>query len=142
MYEILKHAHSGIMWLVLVMISLGIIVTLLKYVKKEESASPGWYKFYKYTKHLMYLQLLIGIVLLFISPMVNYGKGMMKDDTYRFYGLEHPLMMLIAVAIVSIGLYRGRKKSTEVKKNLTIFLYLVAGLAVMLSMIPWDVVIA
>jgi hypothetical protein len=50
--------------------------------------------------------------------------------------------MLIAVAIVSIGLYRGRKKSTEVKKNLTIFLYLVAGLAVMLSMIPWDVVIA
>ena len=142
MYEILKHAHSGIMWLVLAMLSLGIIVTLLKYVKKEETDSPGWYKFYKYTKHLMYLQLLIGIVLLFISPMVNYSKGMMKNEALRFYGLEHPLMMLIAVAIVSIGLYRGRKKSTEVKKNLTIFLYLVAGLAVMLSMIPWDVVIA
>lgn len=142
MYEILKHAHSGIMWLVLAMLSLGIIVTLLKYVKKEETDSPGWYKFYKYTKHLMYLQLLIGIVLLFISPMVNYSKEMMKNEALRFYGLEHPLMMLIAVAIVSIGLYRARKKSTEVKKNLTIFLYFLVALAVMLSMIPWDAVIA
>ena len=66
----------------------------------------------------MYLQLLIGIVLLFISPMVNYGKGMMKNEALRFYGLEHPLMMLIAVAIVSIGLYRGRKKKYRGKEKL------------------------
>ncbi len=122
------------------MLVLSVIFGLIKTLKKEETASAHWYKFFYYTKWLMYIQALLGITLMFISPLVHYSDGFMKNEQLRFYGMEHPLMMLIAVGLVSIGLYKSKKKSSTIKKNRSITIYYFVALVIMLLMIPWQTV--
>lgn len=142
MYNIIQHTHSGIMWLVVIMLALSVIFSLLKLIKKEETKSAYWFKFFHYTKWLMYIQALLGITLMFISPLVHYGEEFMKNEELRFYGMEHPLMMLIAIALVSIGLFKSKKKDTVVKKNKTVFIFYLIALVVMAAMIPWTAVMS
>jgi hypothetical protein len=142
MYNIIKHSHSGLMWLVVVMLVLSVFFGLMKILKKEETSSAHWYKFFFYTKWLMYIQALLGIALMFISPLVHYGGGFMKNEELRFYGMEHPLMMLIAIGLVSIGLFKSKKKTSTVKKNRTITIYYFIALVVMLLMVPWTAVMS
>lgn len=140
MYKIIQHSHSGIMWLVMVMLTLSVIFSLVMLLKKDEGAY--WSKFFSFTKWLMYIQALLGITLMFISPLVHFGEGFMKNAELRFYGMEHPLMMLIAIGLVSIGLFKTKKKDTVAKKNKTVFIFYVIALAVMGAMIPWSSVMS
>jgi len=130
------------MWLVIIMLIISVVISLIKTISKDESASAYWYNFFRITKFLMYLQALLGITLMFISPLVHFGEGFMKNEELRFYGIEHPLMMLIAIGLVSIGLFISKKKETVVKKNRTVFIYYVIALAVMAYMIPWVTVMS
>lgn len=142
MYNIIQHSHSGIMWLVIIMLVVSVVISLINTMKKEEADSAYWYKFFRITKLLMYLQALLGIALMFVSPLVNFGEGFMKNEQLRFYGMEHPLMMLIAIGLVSMGLFFSKKKDTIVKKNKTVFIYYAIALAVIGSMIPWATVLS
>ena len=47
--------------------------------------------------------IVLGFVLYFISPKVQFVSGMMKDSMLRFYGMEHVLMMVIAIVLITIG---------------------------------------
>ena len=142
MYKIIQHSHSGIMWLVMVMLTLSVIFSLMKLLMKDESASAHWRKFFSITKWLMYIQALLGITLMFISERVSYTEGFMKSEDLRFYGMEHPLMMLIAIGLVSIGLFKAKKKDTAAKKNKTVFIFYAIALVVMATMIPWTAVMS
>ncbi len=140
MYTILKHAHSGIMWLVVLLLAISVIVSLIKVIGGSKGSQKGAFKLYKFSKYLIYLQFILGIVLLFISPMVRYSGDMMKDASLRFYSVEHPLMMLIAVSLISLGLFQAKKKPAP-KNNLFVFIYYTLSLAIILYMIPWATVL-
>jgi len=139
MYNIIQNSHSGLMWLVLSMLVISIIVSIIALVRKHSKFSMA---LYKTTKHFMYLQLLLGIVLMFISPKVQFTSGFMKSESLRFYGMEHPLMMFIAISLVSFGLFFARKKSDTAKKNRTVLIYYTIATAIIAYMIPWASVLA
>lgn len=141
MYKIIQHSHSGIMWLALVMLILSVVYSFIKLINKEEKLSKQWYRYFAVSKWLLYIQALLGIVLLFISPMVHYGSGFMKNSELRFYGMEHPLMMFIAIALVSLGLFSAKKK-TGPSIYRTIFIYFTIALAIVAYMIPWKAVMS
>lgn len=124
------------------MLVLSVLLSFLTFFKKDESSASKWLKLFKITKWVFYVQALLGIVLLFISPMVDFAEGFMKDDTRRFYGMEHPLMMLIVVGLIAIGLFKSKKKATAIQKNNTVMIYFSIALIVVLMMIPWEVVLA
>ena len=142
MYNIIQHSHSGIMWLALATLMLSVLISFIKFIKKEEIVSPNWFKLFHTTKWLLYIQVILGIILLFISQRVVYGEGFMKSDELRFYGMEHPLMMLIAVGLIAIGLFRSKKKTSAIRKNKTIFIYYTIALIIMMLMIPWKAVLS
>ena len=84
------------------------------------------------------VQVLIGIVLLFVSPLTrtaysDFGAAM-SDSTLRFFALEHPLLMVIAAVLVHVGVSRGRKSDSP--RTAAIFYVLAA--AVVAYAIPWD----
>ncbi len=141
MYNIFKHAHSGIMWIVLLLMVIAVIMSFIKIFTSNDNSKTGFYKYLRTTKHIVYLQAILGIVLLFISPMVHFSSGMMKNADLRFHAVEHPLMMLIAVGFISMGLFYSKKKSTAKSKNTTVFIFYLIGLAIMLYMIPWSAVL-
>ena len=142
MYNIIQHAHSGLMWLVVAMLMVSILFGMLKLVTKDETFSMKWFGLFKYTKHLLYLQFLLGLALYFLSPKVHFVSGFMKNEELRFYGMEHPLMMLIAVGLVAWGLFKSKKKTEIFKKIQTITIYYTIALVVIFMMVPWKAVLA
>ena len=142
MYKIIQHSHSGIMWLAVAMLVLSVLLSLLTFIKKDESTATKWFKLFKYTKWVFYVQALLGIILLFISEKVHFGEGFMKSSDLRFYGMEHPLMMLIVVGLMAIGLFKSKKKATAVQKNKTVLIYFSIAMIIVLAMIPWKAVLA
>ena len=68
-----------------------------------------------------HVQLILGLILYFISPKVQFVAEMMKNSVLRFYGVEHIFMMIIAVVLVTIGYSRAKKKEEAVSKFKTNF---------------------
>ncbi len=141
MYKIIQHSHSGIMWLVILLLLTSIVMSLYKFIKKEEAPLDYKIKLFRYTKWFIYLQATLGFILLYLSPNVHYVAGFMKSDKLRFFGLEHPLMMLIAVGFVAIGLYKAKKKESTIIKNKTILIYYSIAFVIMMAIIPWHSVL-
>jgi hypothetical protein len=86
-------------------------------------------------------QLLIGLILWFISPnvqqaLVNVGAAM-KDKGLRLQLLEHPLLMIIAVAIIQIGKIKAKKAYADADKHKRSLIYFGIGLVLVLARIPW-----
>lgn len=124
MYEGLKHAHSGLRWLVLIALVIAIIQAFSGNRSKRMPLIA---------MTLVHIQLLIGLVLyFFVSPITKNLSFNMKDAVQRFYGMEHFVMMVIATVLVTAG-YSSLKKSKFARSK---WLFLI-GLIVILAGIPW-----
>jgi heme/copper-type cytochrome/quinol oxidase subunit 2 len=135
MYNILQSAHSGLRWLVLVFLLAAIVNGLMKWQAKAEAKKMDK------TISLLglmftHIQIVIGLVLYFMSPKVNFNEGWMKDSMSRFYGMEHILMMIIAAVVITIG-YSKAKRQEAPKKFKTTFIFYLIGLLIILAGIPW-----
>ena len=52
---------------------------------------------------IAHVQFTVGIALYFISPMVINMGDAMKDATTRLYAIEHPIMMVIAIVLLTMA---------------------------------------
>jgi membrane protein DedA with SNARE-associated domain len=77
-------------------------------------------------------QLLIGFVLYFISPLVQFNAGTMKNDTTRYFTVEHWVMMIIAIALITIGYSKSKKLVLPEAKHRVIFIFY--GIAILVVM--------
>jgi hypothetical protein len=90
-----------------------------------------------------HIQLVLGIVLVFITPKLDAAKaagmgGVMKDSALRLFFVEHPLINIIAITLITIGWSKHKKQIDDTNKFKKIaYLYSVA-LLLLLSRIPWD----
>ncbi len=142
MYSDFLLLHNMLRWLLL----LSLLITLGKYL-------AGWMGNWTWKKadnilgivftSLIDLQLISGLALyFFLSPITkqvfaNFGAAM-KDETLRFYAVEHISMMLIAVVLVHIGRAKSKRAKTDQHKFMTAFFFFLLSLVVMITAIPWD----
>lgn len=136
MYELLKHAHSGLRWVVLIFILVAIVNAIIKRGKSTE-----------YTKGdkmpvllgliFSHVQLIIGFVLYFISPKVSFIEGFMKDAATRFYTVEHLSLMIIAIILITIGYSKSKRQEIAAQKHNTVLVFYGIGLLLILISIPW-----
>jgi len=68
-------------------------------------------------------QLLIGIVLYFLSPLVAFNSTTMKDPVTRYFTVEHWVMMIIAIALITVGHSKSKKLVLPEAKHKTIALF-------------------
>jgi hypothetical protein len=90
---------------------------------------------------LTHLQLLLGLVLYFVSAngfnaIRTLGMGGLNAAA-RLLALEHPLINIIAVALITVGWSRHKKFMEARKKFKAIALFYGLGLLLILSRIPW-----
>jgi hypothetical protein len=69
--------------------------------------------------------------------MADFGAAM-KDDSLRFYAVEHISMMLIAVVLVHIGRAKSKKSKTDIEKFRIASIFFLAALVLILAGIPWS----
>lgn len=89
-----------------------------------------------------HIQLVIGVWLYCISPIVSYFLHNFKDAVHqrqiRFFGMEHITMMLVAIILISIGSAKAKRKTTDGEKFKTIAIWFGIALLLILSSIPWS----
>lgn len=87
------------------------------------------------------LQLLIGLGLYFLSPITTMGirnfAAAMQIDTARFFTVEHPVGMLVAVALIHVARVKIRKAAEPARKHRLAMILFGIALVVMIISIPW-----
>jgi membrane protein DedA with SNARE-associated domain len=78
-------------------------------------------------------QFLIGLVLYFLSPFVQFNSGTMKSETIRYYTVEHWVMMVIAIVLLTIGHSKSKKLVLPEAKHRIIFIFYTIALAVVVG---------
>jgi|SRR5574338_132652 hypothetical protein len=136
MYTGIKHFHSGLAYLLLAGLVIAIVYAI---ASRKNRFTPGSRKIALLGLISAHLQFLLGIVLYFLSPLgaSNLSGDAMKEKASRLYIVEHPLMMLIAVVLITIGYSRIKRLGSDSKKYNSIIVFYGIGLLLMLSVIPW-----
>jgi hypothetical protein len=132
-YTILKHTHSGLRWVALLLL-VAAIVTAWQTWKSGRSGAGKLPLFALITAHV---QLLLGLALYFTSPHVQFTDGFMKDAVLRFYGVEHITVMLLALTAITIGYSRAKRQASAADSAKVIFRFYTIALVLILLGIPW-----
>ena len=120
--DFLVELHSGLRWLLLAALIVLAVMGLVGWRKGSSSPSV----LIRGTVIVMDIQVLAGIVLLIGNQR--------WDDT--FYGLIHPVLMLVALVVLHIGRHRSRMaEQPSAGRILTVTTLLTLGL--ILAAIPW-----
>lgn len=131
----LVHAHSGLRWLALALLLFAIVNAILKL--KSGKYEKGDKMLNLFAMVLLHIQILIGTILSFVTGKISYAEGWMKNPQYRFFGLEHILLMVIAVTLITIGRKKAEKAIDPAKKHKTILIWYVIVLVIIFFAIPW-----
>lgn len=140
MYNTLLILHNLLRWVFLAAAIYAILRSVLglmnKNVYNKSDNTAG-----SMLVALAHTQLLIGIILLFVSPVIQAAMqdmgAAMKDKTLRLQLIEHPLTMIIGVVLIQIGRIRTRKAYADADKYKRSLIFYGIGLLLILSRIPW-----
>ena len=138
----LKMIHSYWAYLVLLALVVAVINAISGRLSKR-SFTDRDLRISLFALIFSHIQLVIGLVWYFMSPWFSTMKesGMadtMSNAALRLQAVEHPLTMLIAIALITVGWSRHKKQSSDAGKFKSIALFYTLGLVLILSRIPWD----
>ena len=127
------------MWryVVLILILLTILKSLAGWFGNKEH-SNGNSKLALFTMISLHIQLLVGLILYGISPAVNFGPmaEMMKMPN-RYWTVEHLIMMIDAVVVITLGRNYALKADDGHGKHKRMGIVFLIGLAIIFIPIPW-----
>jgi hypothetical protein len=86
----------------------------------------------------IHIQLLIGLIVYFVSPLGFASLGQMSDKALRLTSLEHPVINIIAITLITVGWVKHKKLTTSASKFKTFSVFYGLGLVLILSKIPWS----
>lgn len=142
MYPTIQFIHSYWAYLVLIVLLIATVNALVGYFSNKEYGATN-FRLALFGLITSHIQLLIGLVLYFVSPHfqafseVGMG-GVMKNSTLRLYNVEHPLIMIIAIVLITIGYSKHKNKLTSKPKFKILAIFYTIALILMLSRIPWN----
>lgn len=136
MYQGLQHLHSYFAYLALAAFLFSIIYTAATRNKPFTAANKKVALAGLIAAHL---QLVFGLILYFTSPLgiANLSGATMKDPTMRLLALEHPLTMLVAIILITVGYSKSKRATADADKFKYILRMYGIGLVLILSRIPW-----
>jgi hypothetical protein len=135
--------HSYWAYLVLLIVLLATFNVIAGFFSKREYGAKD-FRISLFALIVTHIQILIGLILYFISPLglkniTTNGMGaVMKDSTARLFAVEHPLVMIFVVILITVGYSKHKKKLLSRGKFKTLAIFYTIALVLMLSRIPWD----
>ena len=137
MYHFIQKFHSGWAYLALLLLLVAVVNSLIGMSSKKEFKVKDR-KIALFGLIAAHIQLLVGFILYFVSPLGSEAFGLMKDSAFRLTSLEHPLTNIIAIVLITIGWSKHKKAATNEAKFKSIALFYGIGLVLILSRIPWS----
>ena len=127
--EFIKSIHSYWAYFTIFMVAIALVrVARLFFSQSNLKASDR--KVPLFALIVTHLQFFLGLILYVLSPVVQQGlKNMgsaMKDPAVRLYVIEHPVMMILAIAFLTIGFKTNKKEIVgrrEIKLEATLIVF-------------------
>ena len=140
LYQYINSVHSLCAYVVLIVLFLSTINALAGFFTKKEFTVKDL-RLSLFTLIFSHIQLLLGLLLYAVTPRLMAwqmgAKIVMKDSLLRQLLVEHPLMNIIAVTLITIGWVKHKKQTTNRGKFGKIAIFYTIALICLLSMIPW-----
>jgi hypothetical protein len=140
MYEFVLKAHSGWAYVALIILVIAVINAYIG-LSAKDPFTPKDRRISLFALLSVHIQFVLGLALYFTSPngfqkIQAVGMGNMNAMD-RLLALEHPLINLIAIILITIGWSKHKRSADEVKFK-TIAIFYTFGLVLLLSRIPWS----
>ena len=129
----LTHAHSGLRYVVLALL----LAAIFKTFSQKNTYTEGDRKLNLFTLIATHIQIVIGLVLYFVSEKVAFTTETMSSSFLRFFAVEHVLGMILAAVLITIGHSKSKKAEDAASKNKKIALFYTLALVLILASIPW-----
>lgn len=137
----MKEIHSYWAYLVLLMLLFAVVNAFMG-ISKKRSFTDKDVRIGLFTLIIAHIQLLIGLGWYFMSPAYQAlkanGSEVMGNSTSRLLAVEHPLMMIIAIVLITIGWSKHKKKTEDAAKFKTFAIFYGLALLLILARIPWS----
>lgn len=129
MYNGLLFAHSYLRYIILILLIIVIITSLMGLMNKKPYTSAdnkmGLFLFIS-----THLQLLIGLILFLVSPVVQFSGEAMKNAATRYWLVEHNTAMLIAIVFITLARTTSKKMSDGQAKHKRMFIFNLIALVI------------
>ena len=135
MGNILVHAHSGLRWIVLILLLLAIVKAFANKSKNSYVKSDKMLNLFAMIS--VHTQVTLGLIILFFGEKKIFHTGWMQDKISRFFVMEHATMMVLAMILITIGRKKAEKKEDANGKHKTIAIWYTIVLVLILAAIPW-----
>lgn len=140
MYFILITLHSIFRW--------AVVISLLFAICRGLRGWTGRHLFSTFdnsvrhvTATIAHVQLMLGYVLYFNSPLVAYFRAHYHDAVkqldFLFFGLLHIIGMTISVIVITIGSSMAKRQSNDKDQFRTMTIWFIIGLIIIFIAIPW-----
>ena len=134
--------HSYWAYLVLIVLISAVLKSVTGYFSNKDYDANA-FRLSLFTLIVSHIQLLIGLLLYFTSARFDLwndlGVGeVMKNSNIRLYLVEHPSINILAVALITIGYSKHKKKLEDSAKFKTFVIFYGLALVLVLSRIPWS----
>ena len=140
-YQWIMELHSYLAYVVLAFLFLAVANAILGWVGNKMFTPQKDFRLSLFTLILGHLQLLVGLLLYFLSPngykaISELGMGGLNAAA-RLLAVEHPFVNILAIVLITIGWSRHKKFMEGKKKFKSIAIFYGLGLLLVLSRIPW-----
>lgn len=137
----MKEIHSYWAYLALLMLVFAVANAILG-MSKKKSFTDKDLRIGLFTLIVSHIQLLLGLGWYFMSGPYKSLKAdsaaVMGNSDLRLLAVEHPLMMLIAIVLITIGWSKQKKKTEDAAKFKTFAIFYGLALVLILARIPWS----
>ena len=142
MYEGILGLHSILRWGLIIFLIINIIRVNVEAGEHFDKIDRKWSLRLLITTHL---NLLAAIYLYFFGRngirILDVQKYSMKDVMHtswlRFWIIEHPIMMLISIIMITISHSFSKKDMEPLKKHKIMSILYILALVIILAAVPW-----
>jgi hypothetical protein len=139
MYSATLALHSWLRWAVILLAVLALVRAFA--AARSGRWTPADNRAAMLFTMMLDVQFLVGLLLYFlVSPItktaLQHMDAAMRSSGLRYFAVEHPTAMLIALVLAHVGRARVRR-APEAKKGRMALIFFAIALLVILGMTPW-----
>ncbi|UAY54498.1 hypothetical protein [Arachidicoccus terrestris] len=128
--------HNLLRWLILILLLVNIIKN---YADLKKPFAKAHKKLGLWLMICAHITLLVGLGILAVDLSALADKsGIMSNEALRFKFVEHPVAMIIAIVLITIGKGVAKKDISDLKKHRKAATLFLIALILILIMIPWS----